>query len=115
MNLYNVKNFFEEKIILISTIILLLIWYFILGVHFINEPYIWDDLHFFRKYNNQELINIWVGNWDSFGIETPAYRPLAVLYYHFLYLLFEENTFLLRHVVIIEALILILISNKLLI
>ena len=115
MNLYNVKNFFEEKIILISTIVFILIWYFILGVHFINEPYIWDDLHFFRKYNNEELINIWIGNWDSDGIETQAYRPLAVLYYHFLYLLFEENTFLLRHVVIIEALILILISNKLLI
>lgn len=114
MNFHNVKKFFEKNIILTSTIICLLIWYFIFGFHLIKEPFIWDDLHFFRKYTSEELKNIWFDNWDTDGIETPAYRPLAVLYYHFLYLLFGENTFLLRHFVIAEALILILISNKLL-
>ena len=114
MKFLNIKFNVKNNIILYTTIFSVLVWYIIFGFNLINEPYVWDDLHFFRKYSNEELRNIWIGNWDSAGIETPSYRPFAVLYYHLLYLIFEENTLLLRNFVIFEALILILVSNKLL-
>ena len=114
MNFLKIKLNVKNNIILYFTVIVTIVWYLIFGFNLIYEPYVWDDLHFFRKYSNDELKNIWFGNWDSDGIETPSYRPVAVLYYHFLYLIFGENTFLLRNFVIFEALILILISNKLL-
>ena len=114
MKFLNVKLNVKNNIIFYSTILISIVWYLIFGLNLSLEPYVWDDLHFFRKYSNDELKNIWIGNWDPDGIETPSYRPFAVLYYHFLYLLFEENTFLLRNFIIFEALILILISNKLL-
>ncbi len=114
MKFLNTKLNVKNNIILYFTILFTLIWYLIFGFNLSNEPYVWDDLHFFRKYSFEELRNIWVGNWDSDGIETPSYRPFAVLYYHLIYLVFEENTFLLRNFIIFEALILILISNKLL-
>ena len=114
MNYLKIKFNVSNNIILYFTIFFTLIWYLIFGFNLSNEPYVWDDLHFFRKYTYEELKNIWIGNWDSDGIETPGYRPFAILYYHLLYLIFEENTFLLRNFVIFEAIILILISNKLL-
>ena len=114
MKFLNIKLNVKNNIIFYFTILISIVWYLIFGLNLIFEPYVWDDLHFFRKYSNDELKNVWIGNWDPDGIETPSYRPFAVLYYHFLYLLFEENTFLLRNFIIFEALILILISNKLL-
>ena len=114
MNFFNVIFSKKKNVILYSTVIFTFVWYIIFGFNLSYEPYVWDDLHFFRKYNNDELRNIWIGNWDSDGIETPSYRPFAVLYYHLLYLIFEENTFLLRNFIIFEAFILVLISNKLL-
>ena len=114
MNFLNTIFSTKKNVILYSTILFTFVWYIIFGFNLSYEPYVWDDLHFFRKYTNDELINIWVGNWDTDGIETASYRPFAVLYYHLLYLIFEENTFLLRNFVIFEAFILILISNKLL-
>ena len=114
MNFFNVIFSKKKNVILYSTVIFTFVWYIIFGFNLSYEPYVWDDLHFFRKYNNDELKNIWIGNWDSDGIETPSYRPFAVLYYHLLYLIFEENTFLLRNFIIFEAFILVLISNKLL-
>tara|TARA_B100000900_G_scaffold66710_1_gene51925 strand:+ start:6620 stop:8029 length:1410 start_codon:yes stop_codon:yes gene_type:complete len=114
MNFFNIKLNLKNNIILYFTIPIIIIWYLIFGLNLSYEPYIWDDLHFFREYSKKELKNIWFGNWDSDGIETLSYRPFAILYYHLLYLLFEENTFLLRSFVIFESLILILISNKLL-
>ena len=113
MNFFKI-NSDNNKLILIYTIFLTCIWYLIFGIDQTNEPYIWDDLHFFREYTPVELKNIWVGNWDPDEIETPSYRPIAILYYHFLYLIFEENTFLLRHFIIVESLILILLSSLLL-
>ena len=114
INLNNKINSIEKRTFYF-TLLIISIWYLIFGLDLINEPYIWDDLHFFRNYSNQDLKNIWTGNWDADGIETPGYRPFAVLYYHILYLVFGENTFLFRNFVIFEAFILILISNKLLI
>jgi len=114
MNFLNIKLNVKNNIILYSTILITLIWYVIFGFNLSTEPYVWDDLHFFRKYSNDELKNIWIGNWDSDGIETPSYRPFAILYYHLLYLIFEENTLLLRNFIIFEAFILIILSNRLL-
>lgn len=114
MNFFNAIFSKKKNVILYSTVIFTFVWYIIFGFNLSYEPYVWDDLHFFRKYTNDELKNIWIGNWDSDGIETPSYRPFAVLYYHLLYLIFEENTFLLRNFIIFEAFILVLISNKLL-
>ena len=114
MNFFNIKLNLKNNILLYFTIPIIIIWYLIFGLNLSYEPYIWDDLHFFREYSKEELKSIWFGNWDSDGIETLSYRPFAVLYYQLLYLLFEENTFLLRNFVIFESLILILISNKLL-
>ena len=107
MKFLNIKFNVKNNIILYTTIFLVLVWYIIFGFSLIHEPYVWDDLHFFRKYSNEELRNIWISNWDSDRIETPAYRPFAVLYYHLLYIIFEENTFLLRNFVVFEALTLI--------
>ena len=114
------QNFlFKEKlsdqlIVLFTLIFAIIVWWLIFGWNLSNEPYIWDDLHFFREYTKEELKNIWIGNWDSDGIETPSYRPIAVLYYHCLYIVFEENTFSLRNFVILESLVLVLISCSLL-
>ena len=61
------------------------IWWIILGENLSFQPYVWDDLHFFRIYTNEELISTWNGNWDPDNIETESYRPIATLYYHILY------------------------------
>ena len=105
------KIFNQKHLIHYSTLFIILIWWIIFGYNLSLEPYVWDDLHFFRNYSVDELKNSWIGNWDSDGIETLSYRPLAVLYYHSVYIIFEENTFLLRNFIIFQALILILITN----
>ena len=92
-NLLNKKNLNEKNLVFFSSFIAILIWLLIFGFNLSNEPYIWDDLYFFRNYTSEEIKNSWFGNWDSDGIETLSYRPLAVLYYHFIYLIFDENTF----------------------
>ena len=105
------KIFNQKHLIHYSTLFIILIWWIIFGYNLSLEPYVWDDLHFFRNYSIDELKNSWIGNWDSDGIETLSYRPLAVLYYHSVYIIFEENTFLLRNFIIFQAFILILITN----
>ena len=86
----NVKN-----ILFYFTILISIIWYLIFGLNLSLEPYVWDDLHFFREYSKEELKEIWIDNWDSDGIETPSYRPLQ-FYTIIFYIYFLENTFLLR-------------------
>jgi len=71
-----------------------LFWYFLLGINPMFEPFIGDDLHLIRIYTNEELINVWFDNWDPDEIETSAYRPLAVLFYHFQALIFGEKVYL---------------------
>lgn len=104
----------EKNLTIYFSFLILLIWWLIFGYNLSNEPYVWDDLHFFREYTAEELKNSWTGNWDSDGVETLSYRPVAVLYYHLIYIIFNENTFLLRSFVILEAFFLILITNNLL-
>ena len=71
-------------------------------------------IYIFLEIIHQKKSKFMVCNWDSDGIETLSYRPLAVLYYHFIYLIFDEITFLLRNFIIFEAFVLILLSNVLL-
>ena len=108
----NKKNLNQLSIVYFS-ITVFFIWWMILGENLSFQPYVWDDLHFFRIYSNEELISTWNGNWDPDNIETPSYRPIATLYYHFLYFIFNENTFLLRIFIFCGVLFLILLTNKL--
>lgn len=87
-------------------------WFLIFGLSTIYEPYIWDDLHFFREYTNKELIEVWYQNWDHDNIETPGYRPLAIWYYHLTYLIFGENVILFRLFILSLMYLLIWIINK---
>ena len=91
------------------------LWFLIFSLSLINQPYVWDDLHFFRNYTNEELINVWSRNWDPDKVETPSYRPLAVWYYHLLHLIFQENVFSFRLFVIFKSFLLLIIINNFLI
>ena len=83
------KKFFTSNFnYLNTTIIAILIWWLIFGLKISFEPFIWDDLSFFRNYTKEELLNSWKGNWDSDGIFTKNYRPIGLLYYHLTYLIF---------------------------
>ena len=88
-----------------------LIWYLTNGYALINQPFVWDDLHFIRSYNLEETLNTWVGNWDPDNVETPSYRPIAVLFYSFLGHIFKENTFYLRIFIFLMSLSLIVLVN----
>tara|TARA_A100000164_G_C21896745_1_gene768341 strand:+ start:449 stop:1843 length:1395 start_codon:yes stop_codon:yes gene_type:complete len=107
------KNFIQDLSYLNFTIIATFTWLIIFGPNLSLEPYVWDDLHFFRKYTNEELLNTWSGNWDPDNIETQSYRPIAVLYYHITYVFFNENTLLFRIFVFFEILILVILTNQL--
>lgn len=71
--------------------VLFAFWYFLLGQKFIEEPFIWDDMHLIREYSREELLSVWYGSWDPDGIDTPSYRPIATLLYHAQGSLFGEN------------------------
>lgn len=90
-----------------------MIWWLIFGFKLSFEPFIWDDLSFFRNYTSHELLNSWKGNWDPDGIFTKNYRPVGLLYYHLTYLIFGENLFLFRSFVFIEIIILLILTNQL--
>jgi hypothetical protein len=96
MSLKKIDNLSNLSYIILVTFLTFLLWYLFLGFKVINQPYIWDDLHLIRSYSLIELINTWLGNWDSAGVETPSYRPVAILYYNIIGVIFGENFFLLR-------------------
>ena len=52
MNFLKIKLNVKNNIILYFTVIVTIVWYLIFGFNLIYEPYVWDDLHFFRKYSN---------------------------------------------------------------
>ena len=108
------KKFFIQNLTCLNiTAFAILIWWLIFGLHLSYEPYIWDDLSFFRNYTNEELLGSWIGNWDSDGIFTKNYRPIGLLYYHITYLIFGENLFLFRSFVFLEILVLVILTNQL--
>ncbi len=113
MNFFNTILSTKKNINLYSTILFIFVLYIIFGFNLSYEPYIWDDLHFFRKYTNEELLSTWIGNWDPDNIETQGYRPIAILYYHITYLLFNENTFIFRIFIFFEIFILVMLTNQL--
>ena len=52
------KKFFTSNFnYLNTTIIAILIWWLIFGLKISFEPFIWDDLSFFRNYTKEELLN----------------------------------------------------------
>ena len=108
------KKFFIKNLTYLNiTAFSILIWWLIFGLNLSYEPYIWDDLSFFRNYTNEELLGSWIGNWDSDGIFTKNYRPIGLLYYHITYLIFGENLFLFRSFVFLEILVLVILTNQL--
>tara|TARA_Y100001970_G_scaffold219928_1_gene270000 strand:+ start:4532 stop:5944 length:1413 start_codon:yes stop_codon:yes gene_type:complete len=95
--------------ILLLSILSFLIWYLTTGHVLIHEPFVWDDLHLFRKYSLEEITNAWTGNWDPDNLETPGYRPIVPLFYNFLGNIFNENTFYLRLFIFLMAISLIVL------
>ncbi len=55
-----------------------------------------DDTFLVRTYSGDELRGAWSGAYDASGASTLAYRPLTILYYHVVSLVFGENISLLR-------------------
>lgn len=107
------KNFIQNLSYLNFTIITIFIWWLIFGLNISFQPYIWDDLSFFRIYTFEELLGTWTGNWDPDEItHTKSYRPIAILYYHITYWVFGENLFLFRTFVVIEILLLLILTNQ---
>lgn len=96
MNFKKIDKLNDFSFIVLVSVIPFLIWYLLLGYKIINQPYIWDDLHLIRSFSWAEIINSWKGNWDSDGVETPSYRPIAILFYNFIGSIFEENYVFLR-------------------
>lgn len=107
-------NFF----LIIISFLPILIWFLIFGNLILSQPYVWDDLHVFRNYSGKELAEVWYQNWFGYGpdnIETPAYRPLAIWWYHLSYVLFDENVIFHRIFLIFLLYFLIYFLNKTLI
>ena len=109
MNLKKIDNLSNLSYIILVSFLTFFLWYLFLGFKVINQPYIWDDLHLIRSYSSIELINTWTGNWDTASVETPSYRPVAILFYNVMGVIFGENYFFLR--IFIFLLIICLISQ----
>lgn len=75
-------------------IILFSAWFLLIGINILPQHFIGDDLHLVRKYSLSELLNAWYNNWDPDNLETRAYRPIAILFYHFQGSLFGEIYYL---------------------
>ena len=74
----------------------MLLWFSFLGFKIIDQPYVWDDLYHIRSFSLSEIIHSWTDNWFQHDIETPSYRPIAILFYGFLGTVFGESIILLR-------------------
>jgi hypothetical protein len=85
---------------------LMLIWSALFSETF-NRPFEWDDLHLIRHYSISELLSTLHGPIDPDGIETPALRPVATLFFHL------QGTLLDEHMILQRALIVILMGGLL--
>ncbi len=97
--------------IILVTIATFLAWFLLSGYNLIYQPFVWDDLHLIKVYSIEEIYNSWFSNWIPNKIETPSYRPVAILYYNFLGLIFGENTFYLRFFIFLMMIALIILVN----
>ena len=102
------------SVIFLISILTFTSWFFILGYNLLDQPFVWDDLHLIRKYSIKEIYSSWIDNWNPNLIETPSYRPFAIMFYHAIGQVFGENTFYLRIFIIFMMFILILLANILL-
>ena len=81
-------------------IFLMLIWSVLFSGTF-SRPFEYDDLHFIRHYSISELLSTFHGPNDPDGIETPALRPIATLFFHLQDALFGEHMILQRGFMVI--------------
>ena len=61
----------------------------LLGQKFINELFIWDDLHLISKYSIDECLGS--GSWDPDALEKASFGPIATLFYHTRGAIFGEH------------------------
>lgn len=74
-----------------------LLWFFFIGLNFVNEFFLIDDYHWLRKFDLEHLNNVWYKNWDPDNFETSGYRPLALYLYHLQGSLFDANNVVAYH------------------
>lgn len=96
MNIKKKLKFTDLEYSLLVPFLVFIVWFILLGYKIVNQPFIWDDLHVIRVFSFNELISSWLGNWESSGVETPSYRPIAIIFYSFLGAIFKENFVFLR-------------------
>ena len=96
MNIKKKLKFTDLEYSLLVPFLVFIVWFILLGYKIVNQPFIWDDLHIIRVFSFNELISSWLGNWESSGVETPSYRPIAIIFYSFLGAIFKENFVFLR-------------------
>ncbi|MGQ9494320.1 MAG: hypothetical protein ACUVR2_11270 [Anaerolineae bacterium] len=73
----------------------------ILSSRALSYPWFWDDIHLIRSYTSDELGRVFVGAWDTDGIETSGYRPMTTVFNHVRALLLGENVVAHRILVIV--------------
>ena len=96
MFIKKLNNLSQFNFVILLSFSTLLLWFLFLGFKIIDQPYVWDDLYHIRSFSLSEIIHSWKGNWFQHDIETPSYRPIAILFYGFLGAVFGENIILLR-------------------
>ncbi len=110
------KNSLNDLLLVtLITFVPFLVWFNLFSFKLIGQPFIMDDLHFIRVYPFEELIGSWSNNWVLNNVETPSYRPTAVMFYNFLGSLFLENTYLIRLFIFFMMFLLILFTNIMLV
>ena len=90
--LVNFRKYYKNHIFI--TFLIFFIWFILIGNNSLKEPFVGDDLHLIREYSKNHLKEVWFGNWDPDEVETKAYRPIAVYFYHLQAIIFKENAIL---------------------
>ena len=96
MFIKKLNNLSQFNFVILLSFATLLLWFSFLGFKIIDQPYVWDDLYHIRSFSLSEIIHSWRDNWFQHDIETPSYRPIAILFYGFLGTVFGESIILLR-------------------
>ena len=96
MFIKKLNNLSQFNYVILLSFLSLLLWFSFLGFKIIDQPYVWDDLHSIRSFSLSEIIPSWKDNWLQHDLDTPSYRPIAILFYGFLGAVFGESIILLR-------------------
>ena len=86
----------NTNFVFLISIFTFLTWYIFLGFKVVDQPFIWDDLHQIRSFSFFEIRNSWIDNWFLHDVETPSYRPMAIIFFHIIGSFFGENYVLAR-------------------